>query len=137
MRKKEKVFALLTGVGISLLITLGGALLAVVYIVLSAKETYYLSSYFAVVLFVSVFCGGYAAGLKGGVGNWMPAGLIGAFTGGMLLLLLYILVPLAPGVGELLKLLLLPALFSCSGALISANRVRRQRPLPQNSLNIR
>jgi hypothetical protein len=77
--------------------------------------------------FLSVFCGGYVAGHKGGIGNWVPAGLIGVCTGGLALTLIYMLFPVAPGVRELLALLLLPAFFSSTGALVAVNRGRKQQ----------
>lgn len=127
MGKTNRGFALLLGVGTSLLLAFVGALLAAVYIFLSNKGTYYLSSYFIWVLFLSVFCGGYVAGQKGGIRNWVPAGLIGVCTGGLTLTLIYLLFLVAPGVRELLALLLLPAFFSSTGALVAANRGRSDK----------
>lgn len=124
--------ALLLGAGTSILVAFLGVLLAVIYVFFSKKGTYYLSSYFAIVLLLSVFCGGYITGQKGGIRNWVPAGLIGVCIGGLALAGLYMLVPLAPGVRELLTMLVLPAFFSSTGALAAANRGRRQLQLTRN-----
>jgi hypothetical membrane protein len=127
MKKTNRGSALLLGAGTSILLFFVGGLLVAVYVFLSSKSTYYLSSYFTYALFVSVFCGGYVAGQKGGIRNWVPAGLIGVCTGGLALTLIYMLFPVAPGIRELLALLVLPAFFSSTGALAAANQGRRQQ----------
>lgn len=132
MRKINRGFALLLGAGTSILLFFVGVLLALVYIFFSNKSTYFLSSYFAIVFLLGVFCGGYVAGQKGGIRNWVPAGLIGVCTGGLALAVLYMLVPLAPGVRELLTMLVLPVFFSSTGALAAANRGRRHQQLTRN-----
>jgi hypothetical protein len=127
VRKIKRGSALLLGAGTSIFLVFIGMILAAIYVLFSSKGTYFLSSYFTIVLFLSVFCGGYVAGHKGGIGNWVPAGLIGVCTGGLALTLIYMLFPVAPGVRELLALLLLPAFFSSTGALVAVNRGRKQQ----------
>jgi putative membrane protein (TIGR04086 family) len=127
VRKIKRGSALLLGAGTSIFLVFIGMILAAIYVLFSSKGTYFLSSYFTIVLFLSVFCGGYVAGHKGGIRNWVPAGLIGVCTGGLALTLIYMLFPVAPGVRELLALLLLPAFFSSTGALAAVNRGRKQQ----------
>jgi putative membrane protein (TIGR04086 family) len=134
MSINKRGFALLLGVGTSFLLILAGVVLALVYVFLSNKDNYYLSPYFTVVFLVSVFCGGYTAGKKGGIRSWVPAGMIGLITGGMVLLLFYSTASFIPGLTELLTLILLPAFVSSTGALLGANRGRRQQHLNRNKL---
>ncbi len=134
MRIIKRGSVLLLGAGTSFLLILAGTLCALVYVLLSEKGTFYLSSYFTGVFFVSVFCGGYAVGKKGGIRNWFPAGLVGLITGGMVLLLFYVTASFIPGLSELLIMLFLPTLLSSTGALVAANRVRKLPYLNRNKL---
>ncbi|MFY9141084.1 MAG: hypothetical protein WBJ83_07210 [Thermacetogeniaceae bacterium] len=134
MSISKRGFALLLGMGTSFLLILAGVVLAFVYAIFSAQTTLHLSFYFSCVFFLSVFCGGYAAGSKGGIRSWVPAGLIGPITGGLVLLLFYSTAFFIPGLTELLTMILLPAFVSSTGALLAANRGRRQEQLRRNKL---
>lgn len=125
---------MLLGLGISFLLISAGVLLAFVYAIISDQVNFYLSSYFTAVFFLSVFCGGYAAGKKGGIRSWVPAGLIGLFTGGTVLLLFYVTASFVPGFRELLTMLFLPTLLSSTGALIAANTARKQQHWNRNKI---
>ncbi|HAF17839.1 MAG: hypothetical protein ACN4A7_03655 [Thermacetogeniaceae bacterium] len=127
MSINKKGFALLLGMGTSFLLILAGVVLAFVYAIISAQTTLHLSFYFTCVFFLSVFCGGYAAGSKGGIRSWVPAGLIGLITGGLVLLLFYSTAFFIPGLTELLTMILLPAFVSSTGALLAANRGSKRR----------
>ncbi len=127
MGKTKRGYALLLGAGTSFLLVLAGVLLALLYVLFSSKGTYYLSSYFTCVFFVSVFCGGYVAGQKGGIRSWVPAGLIGFCTGGLLLVLLSALFSTGPGIRELFSLLLIPTLLSSTGSLVASNKIVRRQ----------
>ncbi|HBI26792.1 MAG TPA: hypothetical protein DDY25_03555 [Peptococcaceae bacterium] len=123
----ERGFALLLGLGISFFLIIAGALLAFAYAILSNQVTFYLSSYFTCVFFLSVFCGGYATGKKGGIRSWVSAGLIGLITGGAVLLLFNVTASFVPGIKELLAMLFLPTILGSTGALIAANTARKQQ----------
>lgn len=125
---------MLLGMGTSFLLILAGVALAFVYAIISDQATIHLSFYFTCVFFLSVFCGGYVAGINGGIRNWVPAGLIGPITGGMVLFLFYSTAFFIPGFTELLTMILLPAFVSSSGALLAANRGRRKERLNRNKL---
>ncbi|MGI6406287.1 MAG: hypothetical protein ACOX2E_07515 [Syntrophaceticus sp.] len=134
MNKNKRGFALLLGLGASFLLVLAGVLLAFVYAIISDQVTFHLSSYFACVFFLSVFCGGYAAGKKGGIRSWVSAGLIGLFTGGTVLLLFYMTASFVPGLSELLAMLFLPTLLSSTGALVAANTAKKQQHWNRNKI---
>ncbi|HHY40333.1 MAG TPA: hypothetical protein GX502_03705 [Syntrophaceticus sp.] len=134
MSINKRGFALLLGMGTSFLLILAGVVLVLVYAIISDQTTIHLSFYFTCIFFLSVFCGGYAAGIKGGIRNWVPAGLIGPITGGMVLLLFYSTAFFIPGLTELLTMILVPAFVSSTGALLAANRGRRQERLNRNKL---
>lgn len=126
--KRRGSIPLLLGVGTSFLLALGGAGAAMMYVLFSGGVTYHLSTYFTWLLFVSASCGGFAAGHRGGVRYWVPAGVIGLFWGGLATLLLTAAASSGPGVTAVLALLVLPAVCSSAGALLAANRrVRKQR----------
>jgi len=134
MSINNRGFALLLGMGASFLLLLAGVALAFLYAIFSDQAIIHLSFYFTCVFFLSVFCGGYVAGIKGGIRNWVAAGLIGPITGGMVLFLFYSTAFFIPGLSELLTMVLLPAFVSSTGALLAANRVRRQERLNRNRL---
>lgn len=134
MSINKRGFALLLGLGISFLLISAGVLLAFVYAMISDQVNFYLSSYFTAVFFLSVFCGGYAAGKKGGIKSWVPAGLIGLITGGTFLLLFYVTASFVPGLRELLAMLFLPTLLSSTGALVAANTAKKQQHWSRSKL---
>lgn len=117
--------ALLLGAGTSFLLALGGTVVALGYIFLSKGRVYYLSPYFTLIFFISVFCGGFMAGYRGGIRCWVLAGLIGLLWG----LVLVAVVPHHSAVTIVLSLLVLPAICSSAGALLAANRVVRRQLL--------
>lgn len=114
--------ALLLGAGTSFLLALGGAAVALVYIFLSKGNAYYLSPYFRLVFFVSVFCGGLMAGYRGGIRCWVPAGIIGLLWG-------LVLMVVFPHRSAAFGLLVLPAVCSSAGALLAANMVVKKQQL--------
>ncbi|MDD4403093.1 MAG: hypothetical protein PHI24_14920 [Desulfitobacteriaceae bacterium] len=134
MSINKRGFALLLGLGISFLLISAGVLLAFVYAMISDQVNFYLSSYFTAVFFLSVFCGGYAAGKKGGIKSWVPAGLIGLITGGTVLFLFYVTASFVPGLRELLAMLFLPTLLSSTGALVAANTAKKQQHWSRSKL---
>ncbi len=125
MKKMTGVVHLFLGAGVSIVMSLAGVLLIMAYLLLSEQGVYHLGNYFACILFLSAFCGGYTAGRRGGISYWMPAGLIGCFVGGLSLLLLYMLFNVLPTLQELANFLFLPAVCSSTGALVAANQESR------------
>ncbi len=99
-----------------------GCLAAFLYAVLQGESgTAYLSPFFGWWLALSCFCGGLAAGIRGGAGFWVRSAPIGLIFGGFFLLLLYAFAPESLGAGESLVYLGGAALLSSAGALGGAN----------------